>query len=158
MHASSDPRLTAIKSMSLAWLIGRVLVVFALLPNGLRKIHTFDVTSAMMGGAPPVMIDGRLFPAQEPLFHFPFPEIFLTGAILFDLLGALLVIVGYRTRPAAGVLAAYCLLAMAIYHSDITGPQDLIAVLRNLPLIGGLLILAAVGAGPLSLDAGSAKR
>lgn len=143
--------------MSLAWLLGRILVVFALLPNGWRKIVTFDLTAAMMGGAPPTLIDGRLFPAQEPLWYFPFPELFLVGSIAFDLIGALLIIIGYRTRAAAAVLVGYCLLAMTIYHSNITGPQDVMAILRNLPLVGGLMILAAAGAGSWSLDAARAK-
>lgn len=134
-------------------LLARVLIVLSLIPNGIRKIASFEQTAAMMGGAPPTTIDGRLFPAQEPLFYFPFPEVFLAFSLSFDIVGALLVIVGFWLRPAAGFLAVYCVLAMSIYHSDITGGQDVMAILRNLPLVGGLLLLACTGGGSLSLDA-----
>jgi len=132
--------------------LARIMIVAGLIPNGIRKITTFDTVSAMMGGAPPVMVDGRLFPAQEPLFYFPFPEFFLGCAIIFDILGAVLVIAGYKTRIAAAFMVAYIVLAMSVYHSEITGPQDVIAILRNLPLVGGLIVIAAVGAGRWSID------
>lgn len=130
----------------------RILIVMGLIPNGIRKITDFDTISAMMGGAAPVMLDGRLFPAQEPLFYFPLPELFLGAALVFDIVGAVLVIVGYRTRLAAGLLAGYIVAAMAIYHSDIGGPADVVAILRSLPLLGGVLLLSATGAGHWSLD------
>lgn len=141
-----------------AMLIARVLIVIGLIPNGLRKIVTFDMTANMMGGAPPIMIDGRMFPQQEPLFFFPLPGLFLAAAIVFDILGALLVIAGFKARAVAGFLAFYAAFAMLIYHSDINGPQDVQAILRNLPLVGGLIILAAVGAGRWSVDGWLARR
>lgn len=137
---------------ALAMLVGRVVVVAALLPNGIRKIATFDLTSAMMGGAPPALVDGRLFPAQTPLFYFPVPGLFLSFSIAFDLIGATLIILGLRTRPVAAFLAAYCMLAMTIYHGNIVTGEDLRQVLRNLPLVGGLLLLAGGGAGAWSVD------
>ena len=132
--------------------IARILIVIGLIPNGIRKIVDFDTIAAMMGGAPPIMIDGRLFPAQEPLFYFPVPGLFLSGAVVFDIVGALLIIIGYRTRMVALALAIYCIVAMAIYHSDINGPMDVVAILRNLPLVGGLIILSGVGAGRWALE------
>lgn len=135
-----------------AWALARVLIVIGLIPNGIRKILTFDMVAAMMGGAAPVLVDGRPFPAQEPLFHFPVPGLFLAAAIVFDIAGSALIIVGYRTRFAAAMLCAYVVLAMLVFHTDISGPQDIVAILRNLPLLGGLLLLAAIGAGPWSLD------
>jgi|GEM_PF-501145 len=137
---------------AMAMLAGRVLVVAGLIPNGLRKIATFDVTAAMMGGAPPVMIDGRLFPGQVPLFYFPMPELFLGFSILFDIVGALIIMVGWRTRSTALLLAGYCILAITIYHAAIVSPRDVIAIVRNLTLVGGLLLLAGVGAGAWSID------
>ena len=139
-------------SRALAMLAGRVLVVAALIPNGLRKIATFDVTAAMMGGAPPQMIDGRLFPSQVPLFDFPMPGLFLGFSILFDIVGALLILAGWRTRSVAAVMAGYCVVAMTIYHSAIISPDDVRAILRNLPLVGGLLLLAGAGGGAWSVD------
>ncbi len=134
-----------------ALLLGRIFIVLALFPNGLRKIATFDQTAAGMGGVQQ-MIDGRLFPDQTPLFHFPFPEFFLGASILLDLLGAALIVLGFRVRFVSAIVAAYVLAAMVIYHSDIRGAQDIFHLLRNLPFLGGLLVLAAAGGGFWSLD------
>ena len=137
---------------ALAMLAGRILVVAALIPNGLRKIATFDVTAAMMGGAPARLIDGRLFPSQVPLFYFPTPGLFLGVSILFDIVGALMILAGWRARSVAAVMAGYCVVAMTIYHSAIVSPDDVRAILRNLPLVGGMLLLAGAGAGAWSVD------
>jgi len=142
---------------SAALLLGRMMIVLALFPNGLRKISTFAQTAAGMGGTPQ-MIDGRPFPDQTPLFHFPAPELFLGGSILFDLLGATLVVIGLRTRAVAALLAGYVLVAMTIFHSDVRNVQDIMHILRNLPFLGGLLVLAVAGAGAWSVDGLLARR
>lgn len=144
---------TSARAAALAHLAGRVLIVVALIPNGLRKIATFQMTAAMMGGAPPVMLNGRMFPPQAPLLTFPAPELFLAVSLALDIIGAIMIIVGWRTRAVAAILAGYCVLAMTIFHGRIGGAEDVTMILRNLPLVGGLLVLAAVGAGAWSVDA-----
>lgn len=134
-----------------AMLIGRLLIVLALFPNGARKIATFAQTAAGMGGTPQVIGD-RPFPDQTPLIHFPVPELFLSASILFDLIGALLIVIGWRTREAGLALAFYVMLAMTIYHSDIRHAQDAMHLLRNLPFLGGLFLLGAAGGGWWSVD------
>lgn len=134
-----------------ALLVGRLFIVLALFPNGLRKIATFAQTAAGMGGTPQ-MIGDRPFPDQTPLIHFPAPELFLGASILFDLLGALLIVIGWRTREMGLALAGYVALAMTIYHSDIRHAQDAMHLLRNLPFLGGLLVLGAAGGGWWSID------
>jgi uncharacterized membrane protein YphA (DoxX/SURF4 family) len=134
-----------------ALLFGRFAAVIALLPNGARKIATFEATARGMGGEVQ-MIDGRVFPDQTPLFYFPVPELFLAASTTFDLLGAALVLIGWRTRQVALALALYVLLAMTIYHSDIRHMQDAMQILRNLPFLGALVMLAAVGGGHWSID------
>ncbi|MFN3387902.1 MAG: DoxX family protein [Allosphingosinicella sp.] len=140
-----------------ALLVGRIMIVLALIPNGLRKIATFGPTAKGMGGEPQLM-DGRVFPDQTPLFYFPAPELFLGVSIVFDLAGALLVILGLRTRAVSLFLAGYVLLAMTIFHSDIRHAQDVMHILRNLPFLAGLIVLAGVGPGHWSLDGAAARR
>jgi uncharacterized membrane protein YphA (DoxX/SURF4 family) len=135
----------------LALAVARIAAVFALFPNGVRKIATFGPTARGMGGET-VNIDGRVFPDQQPLFAFPFPEVFLAGSLTFDLVGALLIVIGLHTRLVAAFLTGYVLLAMTIYHSDIRHMQDAMQILRNLPFVASLLMLAAVGGGHWSLD------
>jgi uncharacterized membrane protein YphA (DoxX/SURF4 family) len=140
-----------------ALLFGRVLIVLGLLPNGARKIETFDQTAAGMGGTPQI-INGRPFPDQTPLFTFPAPEFFLGLSTVFDIAGALLIIFGWDARAVGALLLGYVLIAMTIFHSDIRGPMDVMQLIRNLPMVGGLAILAGIGAGWWSLDGWQARR
>lgn len=149
---------TGQRATAAAQLIGRVLIVVALVPNGLRKIATFDVTAAMMGGAAPQMIDGRLFPAQPPLLTLPVPELFLAASLTLDIVGALLLIAGWRTRLIAASLSGYVIVAMTIFHGNVVSPEDVRQIMRNLPFVGGLLLLAATGAGAWSVDAWLQRR
>jgi len=132
-------------------LAARILATVQLLPNGLRKLADFGQIAAAMGGEPQV-IGGRLFPEQTPLVYFPLPELFLAASVGFDMVLSLLIIIGWKARTAGLLLAGYVLVAITIYHSDIRGPQDLQAVMRNLPFVASLLMIAALGAGRWSLD------
>lgn len=145
--------------LNLTMLIARIVIVFGLLPNGLRKLASFHQTALGMGGDPQ-MINGRLFPMAEidPLIDFPLPHFFLACSVTFDILGALLVIFGWRAREAAGVLTVYCLMAMTIYHWDFSIPENLHSAIRTAPMFGGLMYIAAVGAGGWSLDAWLQRR
>lgn len=142
---------------NLALLMARAMAVLGLLQNGFRKLATFEQTALMMGGTPQVIM-GRQFPDQAPLFDFPLPGLFLAASVLFDILGSLLVLFGWRTRAVASWLAVYVLIAMTIFHSDIRHGMDAMQVLRNLPLLAALLMLGAVGAGWWSLDGRRARR
>jgi len=134
-----------------ALFIGRLLVGIPLIPNALRKIETFAQTAAGMGGIPQV-INGRPFPDQHPLIVFPQPELFLGLSLTFDMLGAILLIVGLKGRFVGALLAGYVLIALSIFHTDIRGPMDVQALLRNLPMLAALLMISGVGVGTWSLD------
>lgn len=141
---------------NLAAFAGRLIIVGPLLPNGIGKIGDFKAMAAGMGGVPTIL-HGHPFPGNPRLF-FPVPEFFLTCSILFDLVGAALIICGLFARPVAAWLAFYCLLAIWIYHSDVGDAENLRALLRNIPLVGGLLVIAGLGAGGWSIDAARARR
>src|SRR6266851_5791801 len=66
--------------------------------------------------------------------------------------GALLLIAGFRVRPAAFVMAAFTLAAAVFFHRNFADQNQMIHFLKNIMLIGGLLNIAYFGAGPLSLD------
>lgn len=140
-----------------ALLVSRILTVLALFPNGARKIATFDATARGMAGEK-MMIDGRLFPNQDPLFHFPFPHLFLGGSIVFDLVGSLLIVLGFRTRAVGMFLTGYVILAMTVFHGNVRNAEDAMHIVRNLSLVAGLLMLAAVGGGWWSLDGMTLRR
>jgi len=136
---------------NLATLLGRFIIVAELFPNGIGKISEFAKMAAGMGGVQ-TTLHGHPFPGNARIF-FPVPEFFLSCSILFDLAGATLIVLGLFARPVAAWLTFYCCLAIFIYHGDLSDPGNVMALLRNSPLVGGLLMIAGLGAGGWSLDA-----
>jgi len=83
----------------------------------------------------------------------PFPELALAGAIGVEVVGGLLLIAGLYTRPVALALAAFSIVTGLVFHSAIADQNQMIHLMKNLAMAGGLLQIAAFGAGSLSLDA-----
>jgi putative oxidoreductase len=73
-------------------------------------------------------------------------------ALLVEILGSLALVAGFGTRVAALVLAAFTLVASFFFHAFWSAPADQMFVtqllfFKNLAVVGGLLALAAHGAG-----------
>ena len=83
----------------------------------------------------------------------PFPELALAGAIGIEVVGGLLLVAGFYTRPVALALAAFSIATGLIFHSAIGDQNQMIHLMKNFAMAGGLLQIAAFGAGSLSLDA-----
>jgi len=88
---------------------------------------------------------------------FPLPEVSAVLAVAFELGGGILLIVGWKTRPVAWLLALYTVIATAVAHRYWSYPSEqafnqMSHFFKNLSLIGGLLYLAAAGPGPLAVD------
>ena len=118
---------------NLADLTGRVLISAMFLISGLGKISGYAGTQAYMESAG---VPGALLPI----------------VIALEVLGAVAVIVGYRTRLAAAALAGFTILAGVLFHGS-SDPMQRIMLLKNLAVAGGFLFLVARGAGAWSLDA-----
>ncbi len=71
---------------------------------------------------------------------------YLVGALEF--FGGLAILVGFQTRVVAYVLAAFTVGTILTAHMG-----DSIAAMKNLSIVGGFLVLGAVGAGAYSVDA-----
>ena len=83
----------------------------------------------------------------------PFPELGLAAAIAIEVVGGLLLVAGFYTRPVALALAAFSIVTGLIFHSAIADQNQMIHLMKNFAMAGGLLQIAAFGAGSLSLDA-----
>jgi len=83
----------------------------------------------------------------------PFPQLGYALAVLIELVGGLALLVGYRTRIAAGALAIFTLAAAAGFHSNLADMNEFIHFFKNVAIIGGLLQVVAFGAGAFSIDA-----
>jgi len=82
----------------------------------------------------------------------PFPEFSFGVAVLVEILGSILLIVGYRTRLVAVLLAIFSIVAALAFHYQIQDQNQFIHFLKNLAIAGGLLQVAAFGPGSLSVD------
>jgi putative oxidoreductase len=90
----------------------------------------------------------------------PAPQIMLVGAITFLISGSLSIIIGYKARFGAVLLLVFLVLATYFFHNfwKLTGKEQqeqMIEFLKNLGLMGAMLLVIANGPGPLSLDSKS---
>ena len=91
--------------------------------------------------------------------NVPYPEFLLPGAIVFLIAGSLSILVGYKARIGAVLLLVFLVMATYYFHNfwDKTDPaqqqEQMIQFMKNLSMMGTMLFIMAVGAGPFSLDA-----
>jgi putative oxidoreductase len=116
-------------------LAGRVLIGLIFLWGGVAKILTFDSTTALIAKA-----------------GLPFPNMAWLVSVVLEAGCGVLFVIGFQVRPAAVVLAIFCLITAFAFHSEFSNPLQIANFIKNFLIIGGLLNVAHFGAGPLSLD------
>jgi putative oxidoreductase len=119
-------------------LLGRILIASLFLIAGLGKIGAYAATQGYMASKG---VPGALLPF----------------VIAFELLGAIAIIFGYRTRLIAAALAGFSIVAGCVFHGGADQIQQVL-LLKNIAIAGGFLLLVARGAGEWSLDARTAAR
>ncbi|MBO9621275.1 MAG: DoxX family protein [Sphingomonas sp.] len=82
----------------------------------------------------------------------PLPEVGLAIAILVELVGGALLVIGYRTRLVALALAVFTVAAAVFFHSALGDQNQFIHFFKNLAIAGGLLQVVAYGPGRISID------
>lgn len=82
----------------------------------------------------------------------PFPELVLAGALVIEIGFAAALLLGYRTHLVAAVMTLFTLTTAVVFHHQLGDQGQLIHFLKNLSIAGGLLHVAALGAGAFSLD------
>ncbi|OUS28109.1 hypothetical protein A9Q98_07980 [Thalassotalea sp. 42_200_T64] len=80
------------------------------------------------------------------------PGALLPLVILVEILGASMIIFGFKVRITALVLAGFSAASAMLFHNDFSNPAEIDNFMKNFTIAGGYLLLFAVGAGPLSLD------
>ena len=78
-------------------------------------------------------------------------------AVVVELGGGLLLVAGFQTRLVAIVLALFSLATALSFHSNFADQNQMIHFLKNVMMAGGLLQIAAFGAGALSIDNRNSK-
>lgn len=122
-------------------LMARLLLALMFLLAGIEKFTGLEGTAGYIASA-----------------GLPLPKLLAVASAVVEVLGAVLLIVGWQARWAALALAGFTLVATVFFHNFWTLPQDqqmtqMLMFLKNLAAIGGLLMVYAFGAGSLSLDA-----
>ena len=114
-------------------LIGRILISALFLLNGIFKISNYEGTIGWMES-------------------FGIPGMFIVPAIILEIAGPVLIVIGYKTKFAAGLLSLFCITTAFIFHNDFTDQMQFTSFLKNIALAGGFLILFVNGARGISLD------
>jgi putative oxidoreductase len=83
----------------------------------------------------------------------PVPALFATLAVIIELGGGILLLVGYQTRLVAFVLTVYVAVAALIAHHNFSDGNQLAHFWKNMSIAGGMLAFVAAGAGAYSVDA-----
>ena len=114
-------------------LLGRILISTLFLLNGVFKISNYDGTVGWIES-------------------FGMPGILIIPAIILEVIGPILIIVGYKAKIAAGFLSLFCILTAIIFHNDFSDQVQLTSFLKNIALAGGFLFIVVNGTKDLSIE------
>lgn len=115
---------------------GRLLLAVMFIFSGLGKIMAPEATQGYIASV-----------------GLPLPLLSYLLAVAVEVGGGILLVIGYQTRIVSLVIAAFTLATALVFHNDFTDQNQMIHFLKNISIVGGLLQVAAFGAGSLSLDA-----
>jgi uncharacterized membrane protein YphA (DoxX/SURF4 family) len=118
-----------------AILIGRILLALIFLKSGMGKIENFQGTAQYMAS-----------------FGIPYTNFFLVGAIFFELVGSMTIILGLFMRFGAVLLLIFLIPTTLIFHNIFVDPKMMVHFMKNVSMFGGFLILLVTGPGRFSLD------
>lgn len=82
----------------------------------------------------------------------PIPVLDFAAALATESIGGVLLVLGYRTRLVAAILALFSVASALIFHNALGDQNQLFHFMKNLAVAGGLLQVAAFGGGAYSLD------
>ena len=87
----------------------------------------------------------------------PLTSFFLVGAIALEILGGLSVLLGIKVKWGAIMLIIFLIPATLIFHHDLSTELEQAMFLKNMAMLGGLLMLIQYGGGSLVLSSGDDK-
>lgn len=121
--------------------VGRVLLALMFIVAGFGKLTNLEGTAGYIASG-----------------GLPMASVLAVVVGLLELLGGLAIAAGFQARWAALALGLFTLAASLLFHKFWAVPADQAFVqqlmfMKNLSVAGGLFIVAALGAGPVSVDA-----
>ena len=119
--------------MNILEFVGRILLSALFLIEGFRKISIQEDVIMYME-------------------DYGVPEILFVPATVLEILFPLLLIVGYKTKWAASVMALFTFAVAIIFHTDFSEGMQMMLFLKDIAIAGGFMIIIAYGPGKISLD------
>lgn len=121
-------------------LVGRILLAFIFVMSGYGKIVGFAGTAGYVASQ-----------------GVPFPTLAVLIAMVIELGGGLMLIVGWKARWGAAALLVFTAVTALIFHAFWAAPADQamnqsIHFWKNVAIIGGLLYVVTYGSGPVSIE------
>ena len=110
--------------MHIIEVIGRILLSSLFLIEGVRKFFFQEETIMYME-------------------EYGVPEILFFPSLILEILFPILLIIGYKTRISALIMALFTLSVAIIFHTDFQNQMELIMFLKDIAIAGGFLIIAA---------------
>ncbi|HKQ26266.1 MAG TPA: DoxX family protein [Burkholderiales bacterium] len=116
-------------------LVGRVLLALIFIIAGFGKLTGFEGTVGYIQSV-----------------GLPAPQLAAIVAIVVELGGGIMLVIGWKARWAAAALFIFVLVASCVFHPFWAVPAEKIQFMKNLAIMGGMLYILAYGSGPLSVD------
>jgi putative oxidoreductase len=115
--------------------VGRILIAIIFIISGFGKISAPEATQGYIESV-----------------GMPLPLLAYFGAIVVELGGGALLVIGYRVRVVAAIMALFTVIAALFFHHGFADQNQMVHFLKNIAMAGGLLQIVAFGAGAFSLD------
>lgn len=115
-------------------LLGRVLMSVIFLVGGYGKLMAPDATMGMFTH-----------------YHLPAAGAAYAVAVAVELGGGLLILIGWKTRLVAPVMAVWCIATALVAHLHPDNSMQMINFMKNLCMAGGFLQVVAFGPGRIAL-------
>ena len=110
--------------MHIIEVLGRILLSSLFLIEGVRKFLFQEETIIYME-------------------EYGVPEILFFPSIILEILFPILLIIGYKTRFSASIMALFTLTVALIFHTNFDNQMELTIFLKDIAIAGGFLIIAA---------------
>lgn len=116
-------------------LIARILMAYIFIVSGFGKFGAIEGTAGYISSVG--------LPAGVALAWL---------SAIFETVAGIALLVGFRTKEAAWLMAAFCVVSGALFHYEPGNQMQMISFMKNLALAGGFLALSVAGPGAWSVD------
>ena len=116
-------------------LVGRILLAAIFLKSGIGKIGGFAATAGYMSSK-----------------GLPMVDVLLAITIVIEIAASAMIIAGFKARIGATALLLWMIPVTVIFHNFWAVPAEINMFMKNLAIMGGLLLIMAFGSGPMSVD------